>query len=108
LRNGISGANYLDWARQSTSFKAMAAISGAGMSYSGGGEPRSLRAALVSAPYFDVFGARAVLGRTFAQGEDQPGTAKVTVITHRLWLNLFGADRGVVGREILLSGGPTR
>ena len=33
LRNGISGANYIDWANQSQSFEAMAAQTGVGMSY---------------------------------------------------------------------------
>jgi putative ABC transport system permease protein len=113
LRNGISAANYIDWTKQSQSFEAMAAQTGATMSYasnsatgSTGGEPRSLRAAVVSAPYFEVFGARAALGRTFARDEDQPGREKVTVISHRLWLNLFGADPTLVGRDILLNGTP--
>lgn len=113
LRNGISAANYIDWTRQSQSFEAMAAQTGATMSYaassatgSRGGEPRSLRAAVVSAPYFEVFGTRAALGRTFARDEDQPGREKVTVISHRLWLTQFGADPTLVGRDILLNGDP--
>ena len=113
LRNGISAANYIDWTRQSQSFEAMAAQTGATMSYAasgeGGGarrEPRSLRVAVVSAPYFEVFGTRAALGRTFARDEDQPGREKVTVLSHRLWLNLFGADPLAVGRNILLNGNP--
>jgi len=56
LRNGIAAANYIDWANQNQSFEAIAAQTGDTMSYSGGGEPRSLRVGLVSAPYFDVFG----------------------------------------------------
>src|SRR5262245_17945849 len=74
-RNGIAGANYIDWAEQSRSFEAMAAVTGATMSYSasaaagsaGGSEPRSLRVGVVSAPYFDVFGIGAAIGRTFAR-----------------------------------------
>src|SRR5687767_355918 len=109
-RNGISGANYVDWARQSQSFEAMAAQTGATMSFSphagatGAQEPRSLRVTLVSAPYFEVFGTKAALGRTFARDEDQPGREKVTVLGHRLWTNLFGADPTIVGRDILLNG----
>jgi putative ABC transport system permease protein len=105
-RNGISGANYLDWVAQSSSFEAMAAQTGATMSYTGGGEPKSLRAGLVSAPYFDVFGVKAALGRTFAKGEDQVGNEKVVVLTHRLWMNQFGGDRQLLGRTILLNGEP--
>ena len=109
LRNGIAAANYIDWVEQSRSFEAMAAQTGGTMSYSpasdsGGTEPRSVRVAYVSAPYFDVFGTKAALGRTFARDEDQRGREKVAVLSHRLWLNLFGADRAIVGRTILLNG----
>jgi predicted permease len=112
LRNGISGANYIDWSRQSQSFTAMAAQTGASMSFSpasgsgGATEPRSLRVAMVSAPYFEVFGTTAALGRTFARDEDQAGHEKVAVLGHRLWLNLFGGDPTIIGRDILLDGAP--
>jgi putative ABC transport system permease protein len=107
LRNGIAGANYIDWAKQAQSFEAMAARTGSSMSYTTtGAEPRSLRVGLVSAPYFDVFGIQAALGRTFARDEDQPGKEKVVVLTHRVWVNLFGADPKLVGQDIMLNGAP--
>jgi putative ABC transport system permease protein len=92
----------------------MAAQTGGTMSFSpgldaGGGsaaEPRSVRVGYVSAPFFDVFGTKAALGRTFARDEDQRGKEKVAVLSHRMWLNLFGADRTIVGRSILLNGEP--
>ena len=105
-RNAIAGANYLDWSRQNQSFDAMAAETGGALSYSGGGEPRSLKTGFVSAPYFKVFGVQAALGRTFASDEDQPGSQKVVVLTHRIWMNQFGGDAGTVGRSILLNGEP--
>ena len=108
LRNGIAAANYIDWTQQSQSFEAMAAQMGATMSYaassatgSTGDEPRSLRVATVSAPYFEVFGTKAAHGRTFARDEDQQGREKVAVIGHRLWVNLFAGDPSIVGRDIL-------
>lgn len=104
LRNGVSGGNYRDWAKFSHSFEAMAALTGGSMSFSGGGEPRSLHAQTVSAPYFDVFGARAALGRTFARGEDEAGKEKVVVLTNRLWQGVFGGDPEVVGRQVSLNG----
>ena len=100
LRNNIAPANYLDWTKQSRSFESMAAQTGAGLSYTGGGEPKSLRAGVVSAPYFEVFGIKAAMGRTFATDEDQPGKDKVAVISHRTWTNLFGGDPGLIGRAI--------
>src|SRR5262245_21164931 len=106
-RNRIAPANYIDWTKQSRSYESMAAQTGAAMSYlarESGGIPISLRVGVVSAPYFDVFGIKPALGRTFAPDEDQQGKEKVTVLTHRAWLSLMGGDRGVVGRSILLNG----
>lgn len=105
-RNGISGANYIDWAKQAHSFEAMAARTGGSLAYTGGGEPKSLTAGFVSAPFFDVFGVKAALGRTFLRDEDQPGKERVVVLTYRVWSTLFGGDRGLVGRSILLNGEP--
>jgi putative ABC transport system permease protein len=107
MRNGIAPANYIDWTRQSHSFEAMAAQTGAAMSYlskESGGAPISLRVGVVSAPYFDVFGVKPALGRTFAPDEDQRGKEKVTLLAYRTWLRLMGGDSGVVGRSILLNG----
>ena len=61
-RNGISAANYIDWTKQSKSFESMAARTGSSMSYSGGGDPKPARVWMVSAPYFDVYGAKAAIG----------------------------------------------
>jgi putative ABC transport system permease protein len=105
-RNPISAANYIDWSRQAQSFDAMAAETGGAMSYAGSGEPRSLATQFVSSAYFNVFGVQAARGRTFAAGEDQPGSPKVVVLSHRIWINLFAGDVGIIGRSILLNGEP--
>ena len=104
LRNGISALNFQDWQRQSTSFTAMAATTGKTATLTGRGEPRQLRLNLVSAPYFDILGTRPVLGRTFVQGEDAPGKDHVLVLSQRIWQSQFGADSGIVGRDVILDG----
>jgi putative ABC transport system permease protein len=101
-RNGISALNFIDWRREAKSFTAMAALSGKSGTMMGSGEPRLLRIAQNSAPYFDILGIRPVLGRTFVAGEDEQGHDHVLVLSHRLWLSDFGADPRVVGRRIVL------
>src|ERR1035438_2547514 len=105
-RNGISALNYLDWARQNTVFSYMAAQTGGAVSLSGVSEPGELRGALVSPHYFDIFGIKAVLGRTFAADEDQLGKERVAVLSHALWESQFGADPNAIGRTVTLNGGP--
>ena len=110
-RNGIAAANYIDWTQQSQSFEAMAAQTRRDDELHAGRGGRR-RAAVASrrrsclAPYFDVFGVKAALGRTFAKDEDQPGKEKVAVLSHRLWLSLFGGRSDARRPDILLNGEP--
>src|SRR5438552_4569755 len=93
----ISAPNYLDWVRQNTVFEQMAAVTGGGVTLSGGTtEPVYVDGRIVSASYFDVFGMRAALGRTFAPDEDQPTKAHVVVLSHRLWTSQFASDPAVI------------
>jgi predicted permease len=59
-----------------------------------------LRAADVSQQWFQVFGARAILGRTFSAEEELPGAAPVTVISYNLWQQQFGGAGDVIGKTI--------
>jgi putative ABC transport system permease protein len=103
-RNVISTLNFLDWKNQNTVFEAMAAQTGGSMTLTGGDVPAELQVARVSAPYFKVFRAEPMLGRTFAPGEDQPGKQHEVVLSHRIWTSRFGADPYIVGRSIELNG----
>ncbi len=105
-RNGISTLNYLDWQRENRCFDYLAAITGDGPALTGVDEPTQLPGARVSPHYFDVFSLKAALGRTFVEGEDQPGHDHVAVLSHTLWQNKFGGDPAIVGRTIQLDGEP--
>jgi putative ABC transport system permease protein len=105
-RNGISTLNYLDWKATNTSFEHMAATTGGSLTLSGGGLPVQLRGARVSSHYFDIFGIKATLGRTFADDEDQNGKNHVAVLSHALWASQFGSDPHLLGNAIRLDGEP--
>lgn len=105
-RNGISTLNFLDWKEQSTVFSHVTALSGGGMTMTGTGEPQLLRGQTVGAQYFDLFGTKAAIGRTFAPDEDQPGKQYVVVLTHKIWMSRFGGDPSVLGRTITLNNNP--
>jgi putative ABC transport system permease protein len=106
LRNVISALNYLDWKSSSTVFDSLAAATGSPMTLSGEGEPVVLRAARVSASYFDIYQIAPAIGRTFAVDEDRPGKEHVVVLSHRVWASRFGGDAALVGRTITLDGQP--
>jgi len=66
--------------------------------------PERLTGCSVSANWFDVLGVHAKLGRTFREGEDQPGKDNVVVLSYSLWQRRFAGDPAIVGRTILLDG----
>jgi putative ABC transport system permease protein len=105
-RNGISTLNFLDWQHDNTVFDFMAGQAGGSVTLTGGTEPVQLRGARVSAHYFEIFGVRAALGRTFLPGEDEDGKQRVVVLSHALWASRFGADASIINRTILLDNQP--
>ncbi len=74
----------------------------------GAGEPERLSVGRASANLFDFLGVRPILGRTFLTEEVPPvgelEGARVALLSFELWNRRFGADRGVLGRTIQLSG----
>jgi len=105
-RNGISTLNYLDWQKDNAVFDYMAATSGGAATLGGVAEPVQLRGGRVSAHYFDIYGTKAALGRTFLPEEDALGKNKVVILSHALWVSQFGADPNIVGKTILLDNEP--
>jgi MacB-like periplasmic core domain len=53
-----------------------------------------------------MFGAKALLGRTFLPEEDKPGNPPVAILSHGVWVRLFHSDPAIVGRSITLDGKP--
>ena len=102
--NAISTLNYLDWSNENSVFEYIAAEVGWRATLTGGDEPLSIRGARVSAHYFDIFGTKAALGRTFLSEQDQSGNDRVVVLSHVLWESRFGSDSAILGRNILLDG----
>lgn len=86
------------------SLDAVSGISRWQITLTGAGDPQELNATLVSVGHFDLLGVHPILGRGFREGEDLPGAAGVAVLSYDLWTRAFGADPGIVGRTVDLSG----
>src|SRR5262249_4551576 len=104
-RNAMTTLNYLDYAGSPVFEQVAATTVCCGPAIlSTSGPPVVIDTFSVSATYFDIFGARAALGRTFVTGEDQVGHDHVAVLSHPVWVSAFGADSTLVGRAIRLNG----
>ncbi len=103
-RDALSVPQYLDVARQATSFDGVTAMTAKQLSLTGSGEPMAVGALMVTANLFRTLGLDAFAGRTFLAGEDAPGRSNVVVLSHRFWTAHFNADRALIGRTLTLNG----
>lgn len=71
----------------------------------GDGEADAVPAGRVSAGFFALFGGQLEAGRVFTE-EEAAADEKVVVLGHALWTRRYAADRGVIGRTLLLDGEP--
>jgi predicted permease len=107
-RNGTTTFTFLDWKRQSDIFEALSVECSTKAAIATSGDPARVSGKLVSADYFQVFGVKPQIGRTFAPGEDQPGAAAVVILSHAFWRTHFAGDPGVLTRDLVLDGEPHR
>ena len=71
-----------------------------------GNSTRRVLADIVTANFFDTFGAPVALGRTFTSEEERPGAnVAVTILSDGAWRRM-GASADVIGQSIRLSGRP--
>jgi predicted permease len=106
IGDSASVPKFTAWKAGATLLQDMAAydFSGPGLNLAGGDRPQQIKGIHVSKDYFRLFGAGAVLGRTFLPEEDRPGSARVAVLSNGIWKRQFGGDRSIIGRSIVLSG----
>ena len=105
---GPSAPDLADVRDNRTLFEHAALWSDADFNYAGQDLPQRLQGALVSAEYFDVFGARPRLGRLIRPEEDQPNANRVVVLSYAAWMRVFGGDPALVGKTVELNKTPYR
>jgi putative ABC transport system permease protein len=96
--------NYLAWKERSRSFQSMAAFGFATFNLTGTGDPEQFTGGTVTPSLFPLLGIKPVVGRSFADDEDRPGSPKTVMIGEGLWKRRFGGDPSIVGRHLTLNG----
>ena len=103
-RDGLSELEYISLRNESESFVQFAVSNGANFTLTGAGEPERLQGGIASANYFDLFGARLALGRSFHPEEELAGRNNVVILSHDFWQRHFGGDPHAVGQALTLNG----
>jgi putative ABC transport system permease protein len=99
-------ADWRDYQAQNGEVADLAASASWPMNLTGSGSPERLRSVIVSGNFFRVAGRDASLGRAIGEADDDPGAARVAVLSDRLWRRRFGAVPSIVGADIIVNGRP--
>jgi predicted permease len=89
-----------DLSSRMKSLRSFGDFSVIGFTVVGLGEPRTVRAGVVSGSYFETIGLRPVLGRLLDAHDDGPSAAGAVVLTYRFWTTAFNRDPSVIGKRV--------
>jgi predicted permease len=100
----FSYPNYADLRDRNPVFSRLAAHDIGGVGLSQGAMTRPVPADLVSSNFFDTLGVTLYKGRTFTPEEERPDSnPPVVILSYPFWKR-YGADPGIVGKSLRLSG----
>jgi predicted permease len=102
----LSPANFLDLRSGVRRFSRFEAETPRGYVLTERGDAGRYPGSAVTAGLFDLLGVPPAMGRTFRDGEDEPGVEPLVVLSDGFWRAQLGADAGVVGSTIRLNDVP--
>ena len=95
---GFSVQEIDDFRNQNRTLSGLVEYHGMAFTLFGHGDPDRVRTGVVSHDYFDLFGIKPLLGRTFLPDDDKLGAPAVLVLSFEYWKNNFGSDPDIVGK----------
>ena len=105
--NDHSDATYHLFREYARTIASVAAFDLGQSNLSEGDTPERISAVNATAGFFQVLGAKPVVGRFYTAEEDRPGAASVAVLSEGLWRRRYGGDPSVIGRVVSIDGRPT-
>ena len=103
---GSSPFLYFTEREQSRTLAAVGAYNTGNVTLTGSGEPEPVQTIFMTSDVLPLLGVRPQVGRYFSEADDRPGSRNTVVLTHGFWQRHFGADPGILGRNITLDGQP--
>ncbi len=104
----IDEAQFRHFGEHQDSFSHFAASTGASFTLVGDDGGLRVVGLHVSAGYFETLGVMPALGRPFVDEDDRDGAPATVILSDQLWRGRFGADPGLLGRDIRLDDRPYR
>jgi putative ABC transport system permease protein len=105
-RSEVSYRDVEDWRAGTHVFEDLCPISSTEWTWEfrTNGDTVAVRYRSVGGNFFDLLGAKPLLGRTFHSGDDHRRSARTVVLSYGFWQRQFGGDPGIVGRTMVLNG----
>jgi putative ABC transport system permease protein len=103
-RAGLTPANFSDFQARNRSFERLSAYQSWTVNILGADRPERVEAFRVTPGFFEIFGMKPAMGRTFTSDDVESGNDRVAVLSDGLWRARFGASPDPVGRVFSLGG----
>jgi len=101
----VAAPEITTYARDTKAFSSLGGYAQTGYELSGVGEPAQISATRLTAAVFPVLGVAPLMGRAFS-GQEDTGSALVTLVSYQTWQSRFHGDANILGQKILLDRKP--
>jgi putative ABC transport system permease protein len=106
MGRSVSVPELMDYRRRNRSLDAIVEYHNMQFILLGRAEPEQVETGVVSWNYFDIFGAKPLVGRNFSPDDEKPGAPAVLLLSYEYWLRSFGGDPTVVGKVFRMNDKP--
>jgi putative ABC transport system permease protein len=97
-------ADYITYREESRTLSDVAIWNGLTLTVTGLAEPERVDAISATFRLLPMLGVQPILGRPFAERDDESGSPEVVMLGHAYWQRRFGSDPSVIGRRIMVDG----
>ncbi|MBO0798973.1 MAG: ABC transporter permease, partial [Blastocatellia bacterium] len=99
-----SVADYVTYREHSNTFADVAIWTGRSLTVTEFAEPERVDGISMTFRMLPLLGVQPILGREFAEKDDQDGSPDVVMLSYGYWQRRFGGDPRVIGRRIMVDG----
>ncbi|NQZ09512.1 MAG: ABC transporter permease [Algicola sp.] len=97
---GSSVQSFFDYQEQSSALSDVMEYHSMQFTLYGYGDPVRVQTGVVSWNYFSILGIQPILGRVFAEGEDDIGAEPLIILSNGFWLEQLNGDQDVIGLSL--------
>ncbi|HTM27227.1 MAG TPA: ABC transporter permease [Vicinamibacterales bacterium] len=106
-KDEVAPANFYDWRAAATTTEFISAYSYWDANLVDRNDPERLQGYQITAGLFEALSVKPALGRSFVRDDETFGRNNVVIISDVLWKRRFDRDPAVIGRRVIVDGGPS-